>query len=605
MVVFSVGVSFASCTGFLDENPTTSLSESTVYNTEASLEAHIMGIYRGFCSSSGHMGNINEFLMTASGLIRWKSDRLASQNWTAGLKFTESANSSNAKPFYSEHYTNLNRCNRLLDNLPGSPVDPAYKQEIEAEARMLRALNLYYLVRLYGDVPMPLVAPRDVSDCSQPRVPFWKVYEQILKDLEFAEKYMRDATRVLDVTGTAASRPNKMAATALKGHVYMTIGSLLSSPDDNFWDTSKRTPDFSECGINSARDAWQLCYDSNKTVIESGVYELAPTFSQLFRWKEPEDFLLKERIITFCSSDQITYASLSTRTLPPYPYGTRNTTTVNNNSCRWRPDRFAFQKWCEVYGGAKGTGENNANIYVSCLDPRLGVSLMYNSYKSQQDGTVKSNTVYPGNSAVFNTGAYSTALYKKYLDPNFDVTSGSCCLYVLRYAEVFLNMAEACVELSSAPGDQKWNEAFDYIEPLHARARACVDSAEQPVWTLDRFTTKEDFIEALFWERFFELGGEEHEYFDTHRRGATFLVNTVAKPKNIFLKLPEQADYVKSSTGENSKGYWSYYYGIGYQYPEDVQTVRKSLLLPIPTEEIAYNKAIDPIKDKNDFGWDW
>ena len=28
-----------SCKGFLDENPTTSLSESTVYSTESSLEA--------------------------------------------------------------------------------------------------------------------------------------------------------------------------------------------------------------------------------------------------------------------------------------------------------------------------------------------------------------------------------------------------------------------------------------------------------------------------------------------------------------------------------------------------------------------------------------
>lgn len=593
-----------SCEGFLDENPTTSLSEASVYNTEASLEAHIMGIYRGFCSSNNHMGNIDEFLMTASGLIHWKGDRLASENWTAGLKFTESANSSNAKYFYSEHYTNLNRCNRLLDNLPGSPVDAAYKKEIEAEARMLRALNLYYLARLYGDIPMPLVSPRNVSDCSQPRVSFWIVYKQILDDLTFAEENMRDAARVMAVTGTAASRPNKMAATALKGHVYMTIGSLLSNPDDNFWDTSKRTPDFSPCGINSAKDAWQLCYDTNKKVIDSGVYELTPTFAQLFSWSKPEDFLLKERIITFCSTDQITYAYLSTRTLPTYPAGTRNTTTVNSNTCRWRPDRWAFQKWCEVYGGDKGTGENNGNIYVSCKDPRLDISYIYNSYQSQQNGELKKNTVYPGNSCVLNTGSNYGPMYKKYLDPNFDVTSGNCCLYVLRLAEVYLNMAEACVELSSAPGDAKWNEAFDYVEPIHARARACKEGAEEPTWSLDRFSTKEEFIEALFWERFFELGGEEHEYFDTHRRGAAFLVNTVAKPKNIFLKLPEQADYVNTS-GVDSKGVWSYYYGKNYQYPEDVQLVRRSLLLPIPKEEIAYNQAIDPILDVNDFTWEW
>ncbi len=597
-----------SCTGFLDEHPTTSLSEDTVYSTESSLEAQILGIYRGFCSSNNHMGNAGEFLHTASGLIHWKSNRLGSTNWTDGLKFTENANSSNAKPFYSEHYTNVNRCNRLLDNLPDSPVDAAYKKQIEAEAKMLRALNYYYLVRLYGDIPMPLTAPKNVADCSKPRTQFWEVYKQILDDLTFAEQNMRTKAEVASITGTTASRPNKMAATALKAHVYMTIGSLLSSPDDNFWDPSKRTPDFSACGINSAKDAWQLCYDTCTTVIESGVYSLAPTFGQLFRWRDPEDFNLDEKIITFTSSNQITYAFLSTRTLPTYPAGTVNTTTVNNNSGRWRPDRWVYQKWCETYGGTMGTGTNNSGVYVSCNDPRHDLTYIDNSYKSQQNGELKTNTVYPGNSMIFNTGANSYPYFKKYLDPSFDVTSGNCSLYVLRFAEIYLIRAEAAAELSESVGDAKWDQALADVEEIHKRARLSDPSSPgvetaQPKWGAGLFASKKELIEAIFWERQFELCAEEHEYFDTHRRGAQWLIDVVAKPKNIFLSKPEQADYINSN-GVDTKGVRSYFYGENYSYPEDVASVRKSLLLPIPTEEVSYNAAIDPTADKNDFSWD-
>ncbi len=612
--------SFAfSCKGFLDENPTTSLSESTVYNTPSSLEAQVYAIYRGFCSSNNHMGNVDEFLHTASGLIHWKSNRLQSTNWTDGLKFTENANSSNARPFYSEHYTNVNRCNRLLDNLPDSPVEAAYKKEVEAEVKMLRALNYYYLVRMYGDIPLILHAPQNVQDCSTPRTSFWKVYQQILEDLTFAEQYMRDEDRVIEATGTVidgegwptAARPHKVAATALKAHVYMTIGSLLSSPDDNFWDTSKRTPDFSACGIKSARDAWQLCYDKAKEVMESGKYELAPTYKCLFNWARPEDFNLKERIITFTSSNQITYGYLSTRSLPQYVAGTLNTTTVNNNSGRWRPDRWVYQTWCETYPGDKGSGENNMNIYVSSTDPRHHITYLHNSYKKQQNGNLTTASVYPSTSRIFNTAADCYPYFKKYLDPTFDVTSGNCCLYVLRYAEVILMRAEAAVELSQSVGDEKWLEAYALVDMIHKRARESKGGAlvpqtaapaDQPKWLDTRFATKEDFLNGIFWERVFELGGEEHEYFDTHRRGATWLVNTISKPKNIFLQLPEQADYYNTS-GAVTKGCRSYFYGENFLYSEDVQELRKSLLLPIPTEEYSYNSAIDPATDLNDFHW--
>jgi len=593
---------------FLNSAPTTSLTEETIYNTEESLEAHIYGIYLGFCSSSNHMGNIDEFLHVASGLIHWKGDRLASTNWTDQLKFTENANSSNARPFYAEHYVNVNRCNRLLDNLPGSPVNAAYKTEIEAEAKFLRALNYYYLVRIYGDVPLILASPKNVGDAMKARTPFWEVYGQIIDDLTFAEENMRDAARVMAVTGTTACRPHKMAATALKASVYMTIGSLLGSPNDNFWDPAKRTPDFSKWGINSAADAWQLCYNACQKVIDSNLYELAPTYNQLFSWTNPEDFLLKEQVITFASTPQVKYGYMAVLSLPLYPKGTMNYETDNTNYGRWRPDRWVFQKWCEFYGGDKGTGSLNKNIYINCEDPRFDVTYFYGSYINQQHHEEKEIYIYPYNNLIQSVSVHSYPYFKKYLDPTYDVTSGNNLLYVLRYAEIFLIKAEACAELSGGPGDTKWQEAMDAVAQIHKRARDSKEGAEKPFWAPSRFSSKAELIEAIFWERQFEMSGEEHEYFDTHRRGAQWLIDVVAKPKNAFLNLDEQADYYNAA-GNEQKGVKSYFYGgkmwdrEGDIYPTSIDDVRKGLVCPIPTEEYSYNTAMDPIKDQNDFHW--
>ena len=43
-----LSLSLSSCTGFLKEAPTTSLSETSVYNSESALESQIYGVLSSF-----------------------------------------------------------------------------------------------------------------------------------------------------------------------------------------------------------------------------------------------------------------------------------------------------------------------------------------------------------------------------------------------------------------------------------------------------------------------------------------------------------------------------------------------------------------------------
>lgn len=605
-ILLALSLLVCSCGDFLDEDPSTSLSETSVYSSENALEAQIYGILSSFYGSYMMQGYMNEMLHTASGLVMWKGQRTL-DNWIDGLKFAKYSNTSPNQTWYAQLYAAIACCNRLLDNIPGSPVKESYKKEIEGEARFYRAVLYYYLARLYGDVPLIVTCPKTIKETNQPRAAYYKVYAQIIDDLDKAEENMRDYARVEEIT-PGKGRPCKWAATAMKSCVYLTIASMLTSyeadPQDQFFDPTKegRSPDFGKIGIKSSSDAWKLCLQTAESVINKGPYELAGDYRQLFRWTYPEDFMLKERIFVLQSTISATPENrLALMSLPIYPEGSSNYSIKNSNAGRYRPSRFLFQKFAADNGGEKSSEPDYPNLYVSCPDPRFDASFIHTSSKRlDTGGTLK---IYPTISGVLtDDSSFSLPYYKKYLDPSFDVNSGSADFYLLRLAEIYLNAAEAAANLSSAKGDAYWQKALDLVETIHLRARNSVDGdtpSEFPSWASRTFKNKQELSDAIVWERMYEMCGEGHEYFDTHRLGAKWIARELAAPMNEFLQQPEQGPNPSTS----AQGHFKYNY-VGTLYPTDQSDLRKSLMCAFPTTtEAVYNTAIDPVSDQNDFYW--
>ncbi len=595
------GFSLLSCTGFLDEKRTTSFSEDQIYDTEQALEANIYGCYLTLHNTALWKGTMSEYLHTASGLLIWGPQRLTDE-WLSGMYLTRYSNSKGGNEnIWNAIWSGINRCNRLLDNLPGSPVDDAFKLEIEAEAKFIRAILYYTAVRLWGDVPIIKTSPKVESELYNSRQPWHQVYLFVLEDLYFAQQYMRSKDRV-DEVSFEKSRPHKWAATAMMSSVYLTIGSLLSSPDDNFWDTSieERLPDFSghkdiegagEAELNTAADAFELAYSTAMSVINEEGYSLASDYRMLFRWTEPGDWFLPEGIIRITSSDKTGSNYNSVHQAPPFPEGTANFSTPNTNAGRVRPSRFQMENFIKYSGGRKGNqGKYNKKIYCATNDPRYNATYMV-SYKRQDTGSnVKT---YPDDSRITNT---SGPYFRKYLDPTYDVTNGRADFYLMRLAEVHLIAAEAAASLSTAPGDSWSEEAVRHVNILRDRAQKSVDGpalTSPPKWVAADFASTEDLINAIIWERTVELADEGHEWFDTHRRGATWLRDNISVPANRF--------YMDN---EDMHEYRVHYYigceSKGYIFPTDVQELRKSLLCAYPERELRLNTAPNY---QNDFYW--
>lgn len=602
LLICTILLSVISACDFLEERPTTSLYNTSAYASEAGLEAGIIGCYASMQGGAGWQGEFMEFLQFASGLVSWGKSRSA-ENWLQTLTLSMFPSNSVNEKYYSFFYTSIYNCNKLIENLPDSPVEDSFKNEIEAEARLIRAINYFALVRLYGDVPLVTRTAKNIYETSSPRVSYMKIYEQILEDLTYAETYMRSPERQKNLTGTTG-RPHKWAATSFKVAVYAQIACLIENKEYQFFDYKakpERKPDFSFIAtkdgkpLATAEDAWELCLSAAEAVKNSNAYSLAYSYADLFRWTDPADYQLNERIFVLQSTDngaQGVYTAV--RTLPDFPQGTVQTVT-NNNTGRIRPGRFVLHKWASVHGGELGEGRSDGyTVYERCPDPRYDLSYYHTSYKTLEGDNVY---LYPSDEKKIKKDGKEEIVkfvlkgpepyFKKYLNPRYNLSCSYADFYLMRYAEVLLYAAEAAASLNQT------SKAYEFMEEIHARARRSIagGSAYPKMADWGNLTTKEELVSAIMWERVFELHGEGHEFFDTHRRGAKFMSEWLTKPLNAYLKEPEQKT-ARSTLFNN------------HFLPENIQELRKSILLAFPEVEFRNNSEIGA-DEQNDFYFDY
>ena len=228
-----------SCKKFIQvPAPTTSLSSNNVYTTDQTAIAVLNGIYIQMSQYSGLSGYFNP--LSTSAVCGLSADELefipAGGNETYALYFTNQLNpqASNGGSFYDNIYPLIYSVNSAIAGLNTSTVlTPAVKQQLIGEAEFIRAYLNFYLVNLYGDVPLALTTDYK-TNATLPRSPQQQVYQQIITDLLNSKKSL--SSNFLDVTLLASSpdrlRPTKWAADALLARVYLYYGNLTNESDN-------------------------------------------------------------------------------------------------------------------------------------------------------------------------------------------------------------------------------------------------------------------------------------------------------------------------------------------------------------------------------------
>ncbi len=119
-------------------------------------------------------------------------------------------------PFYTAMYKSILSTNTVIENSEDA-------SEL-GEARFLRALSYFKLVRVFGAVPVNLTASPSLSDSELlVQRPASEVYNSvIIPDLQ-------EAISALDNSGLSNGRASKIAAQALLGKVYLQQGDFGSA----------------------------------------------------------------------------------------------------------------------------------------------------------------------------------------------------------------------------------------------------------------------------------------------------------------------------------------------------------------------------------------
>jgi len=131
--------------------------------------------------------------------------------------FMNTSVNSYANATWQHSYTGISRCNIIIQSLPGAAIADSLKKNIDGQAKFLRALNYFKLVRLYGALPLFLKVVAKADDAFIPRTSVDSVYAQIISDAGDAVSELAPPAK-FPQTGVAT----KGSATMLLADVYAT-----------------------------------------------------------------------------------------------------------------------------------------------------------------------------------------------------------------------------------------------------------------------------------------------------------------------------------------------------------------------------------------------
>lgn len=246
------------CSVFLEDQDPSSLSPDKFFTLPEHAEPAVNSGYENLRFFSGGAGIFSanfQLLDALSGIARTETAQNSDLNNLYGFSYT--GDNLHLSQWWRELYEGVANANLAIDgitNIP-PPFADAQRQLWLGHAHFLRALHYFYLVRLWGDVPL-LTKPikdRTSPDMFPSRAPAAAVYDQIVSDLLVAEASGLPAK-------DEAGRASLGAVKSLLANVYLTMAGFP---------------------LNKGAEYYQKAADKANEVITSAQYDLFPTYNEI------------------------------------------------------------------------------------------------------------------------------------------------------------------------------------------------------------------------------------------------------------------------------------------------------------------------------------
>jgi hypothetical protein len=465
----TISASLFSCND-LDVIPLGQIADSNFPKTDNDAIAVTTAIYQpniGISTALGYAIDLTSELETSNEAFNSGGDLLSKQEWEP----TNSYVTSN----WNALYNIITRANDVVDKIgPSEIITPALKTRLVGEAKFLRAYAYFYLVQLWGEVPLVL---HNIDGDKIPRTPVNDVYEQIISDLKDAAESLPVYT---DYAPADRGRATKGAALAYLSKVHLVWGQI----DDNA-DAATRKTRFGE---------------SVKYADLVTGYSLEENF--LANW-DKSNRNGKEAIFSV-----------------QHIQGQASATSGGNHLVH-----------CSFYGGLSNSTKPHvwatnyydlktvANPETGKLDTIIDVSTIKNKwYDDFDDRDQRKRGTYLKDYRidVDSVFVYDLVRYRKYIDTaNLATTSTTIDINrtVIRYAEVLLLKAEAINERDGAPNA----DAYEAINQVRRRAFRQPFNSPSEIADLPAGLDYNGFKAKIQQERVFELTYEQNRLTDLIR----------------------------------------------------------------------------------------
>jgi len=377
----------------LNESPQSGIVASQFYKTAADATAAVSAVYSTLNSDPAadfpiYGRNLN--LLTGNG----SDDQVYAPSNTnpdvraLGTATYVSAN-DRVRKVWQQHYYGISRANVAIDNIQGISIDTVLRGRLVREAKFIRALLYFNIVRFWGDAPLILHDPTTVAvnSLKTGRTPKDSIYRQIIADLS-------DAVNLpATYSGANIGRATSGAAHALLAKVYVT------------------------------RRDWTSALAELNQVITAGTfagttgaygYDLFPKFPDVFQQATKNG---KEHVFSVQFGTNLGAVN-STQTLSSAAFNSFNTS---------------------VYPGDIPADSSLWNLFDS-TDSRRSVTFYTSMYNAATGKTV----VYPGAPRFAKFIDFS-------LSPLTSQGVSGINYPVIRYADIFLLYAETLNEINGGP----------------------------------------------------------------------------------------------------------------------------------------------------------
>jgi hypothetical protein len=252
IIILFTCIAVGSCKKFLTETPYSLLSTNNFYQSAGDASVALNGVFATLTAQT-YYGRTSWTVTELGGEdltvpANSSSDRITLGNYTANSSNGEVAN------WWNNIYNCINRANDVIANVPKINMDPASRNDIVGNARFLRALGYFELVRSFGSVPLLTTPTSSTSNLFPPKAAIGDIYTQIIGDLQYAE------TNCLLESQIMAANKGRVSSGA--------ASSILAKATTSAKDPNDYTNALAEC---------------NK-VIGSGQYILLPNYKSIFDW---------------------------------------------------------------------------------------------------------------------------------------------------------------------------------------------------------------------------------------------------------------------------------------------------------------------------------